>query len=278
METNLDPRLIEAMLSWQTELGADEFIGDGPVDRFAHAEAMAAEAAARAAAGPVAGSAPAPAPARRTPDAPAPARPPAVDPVAVARAMAAGADTLADLARVMGDFPHCELRRGARRTVFGQGLEDARVMIIGDAPRADEDRQGLPFAGPEGALLDRMLAAIGLDRHAEDRARAVRLAAVLPWRAPGDRDPDPAEMAMMLPFLARQVALVAPDVVVLMGNQACQAILGRPGILRLRGQWGECFDRPCLPMLHPAHLLRNPGAKREAWADLLSLQARLRTS
>ena len=266
MEMNMDPRLIEAMLSWQAELGADEFIGDGPVDRFAHAEAMAAEAEARAAAGPVAGSAP------------APARAPAVDPVAVARAMAAGVTTLADLARVMGDFPHCELRRGARRTVFGQGLEDARVMIIGDAPRADEDRQGLPFAGPEGAMLDRMLAAIGLDRHAEDRARAVRLAGVLPWRAPGDRDPDPAEMAMMLPFLARQVALVAPDVVVLMGNQACQAILGRPGILRLRGQWGECFDRPCLPMLHPAHLLRNPGAKREAWADLLSLQARLRTS
>ena len=127
-----------------------------------------------------------------------------------------------------------------------------------------------------GSYLDKMLAAIDMDRKAEDAERAVYITNVLPWRPPQNRDPKPEEIAMLLPFVERHVALVKPQVVVLMGNISCQAGLGRRGITKLRGTWTEAYGTPCLPMFHPAYLLRSPGAKREAWADLLELQARLR--
>ena len=136
-------------------------------------------------------------------------------------------------------------------------------------------RGGLLSAGP-GSYLDKMLAAIDMDRKAEDAGRAVYITNVLPWRPPQNRDPKPEEIAMLLPFVERHVALVNPQVVVLMGNISCQAGLGRRGITKLRGTWTEAYGAPCLPMFHPAYLLRSPGAKREAWADLLELQARLR--
>ncbi len=120
-----------------------------------------------------------------------------------------------------------------------------------------------------------MLAAIGLSRAAPDALAAVYITNVLPWRPPGNRDPEPAEIAQMLPFLARHVELADPDLIVLMGNAACKAALGKAGILRLRGHWTEAFGRPALPMTHPAYLLRQPHAKREAWADLLEIRARL---
>ncbi len=261
MSLELDPRLMLALLDWQAELGADEWIGDGPVDRFAMAEA-AAQAAALAPA---------------VPGTPAP--PPAaveVDAVAVAQQLAAAAQTLEDLAQAQAAFPHCELRKGARNFVFADGRAGARVMLVGEAPGADEDRQGKPFVGRAGQLLDLMLAAIGLDRQSPDLLNAAYIANVLPWRPPGNRDPEPAEIAMMQPFIRRHIQLAAPDILVVIGNHACQALLGRQGITRLRGQWTEALGRPALPMLHPAYLLRNPIAKREAWADLLSLQARLR--
>jgi DNA polymerase len=125
-------------------------------------------------------------------------------------------------------------------------------------------------------LLDRMLAAVGMDRAHPDPGRAVYITNVLPWRPPQNRDPEPAEVAMMLPFLRRHVELVGPDLLVLMGNHACGALLGQKGITRLRGSWGQALGRPALPMLHPAYLLRNPAAKREAWADWLALAARMR--
>ena len=109
-----------------------------------------------------------------------------------------------------------------------------------------------------------------------DAGRALYITNVLPWRPPENRDPAPEEIAMMLPFLRRHVELAGPELLVLMGNHACQALLGRKGIMRLRGHWTEALGRPALPMFHPAYLLRNPGAKREAWHDLLMLQARLR--
>ena len=129
--------------------------------------------------------------------------------------------------------------------------------------------------GRAGQLLDRMFAAIGLSRAAPDPGAALYLTNVLPWRPPGDRDPEAEEIAMMRPFVERHVALVDPDVVVLMGNTPCKAVLGQTGILRLRGQWAEVWGKPVLPMTHPRDLLRTPLAKREAWADLLSLKARL---
>lgn len=251
----MDPRLIAALLDWQAELGADEFIGDEGLDRFAIP------------APPVPGAA--------APAAPAPPPVAAADPVAEAQALAARAATLQQLAEFQAAYPHCELRKGARNFVFSDGLAGARVMVLGEAPGEDEDRQGRPFVGRAGQLLDRMLATIGLDRTDPDPARAVYITNVLPWRPPGNRDPEPAEMAMMLPFVRRHIELAAPQVLVLVGNHACQAILGQRGITKLRGRWAQALDLPVLPMLHPAYLLRNRHAKREAWDDLLTLQDRL---
>ena len=171
----------------------------------------------------------------------------------------------------MEAFSHCDLKLGASQLVFADGRPGARVMIVGEAPGRDEDRAGRPFVGRAGQLLDRMLAAIGLGRDA-----SVYITNVMPWRPPQNRDPRPEEIAMMKPFLARHVALAAPDLLVLVGNISCQAVLGKRGITRLRGTWQEALGRPALPMLHPAYLLRQPLAKRETWADLLALQARLR--
>jgi DNA polymerase len=124
--------------------------------------------------------------------------------------------------------------------------------------------------------LDKMLAAIGLARDAPDPGHAVYITNILPWRPPQNRDPRPDEIAMMMPFVQRHVTLADPEILVLMGNISCQAVLGRKGITRLRGQWTEAMDRPALPMFHPAFLLRQPAQKRAAWADLLDLQARLK--
>ena len=149
-------------------------------------------------------------------------------------------------------------------------------MIIGEAPGREEDLEARPFVGRAGQLLDRMLSAIGLSRTAHHADEPAYITNVLPWRPPSNRDPEPAEIAMMLPFLARHVKLVNPDLIVLMGNTPCSAALGKRGILRLRGNWAEAFGKPAMPMTHPAYLLRNPAAKREAWADLLDIKARLK--
>ena len=245
------------MLAWQIEAGADEAILDRPVDRYA-----------------LAGAAPSLPPVSHPgPPAPEPVQP--VDAVTEARAAARSAATLADLAAAIDAYPHCELRQGARQTVFSDGTPGARLMIVGEAPGRDEDIAGRPFVGRAGQLLDRLLDAIGHDRADPDPARAVYIANVLPWRPPGNRRPEPAEIEMMLPFLERHVTLAAPEILVLMGNTPCQAVLGRTGITRMRGQWTEAWGRPVLPMFHPAYLLRTPIAKREAWADLLSLKSRL---
>ena len=159
--------------------------------------------------------------------------------------------------------------------VFGDGNPSARVLILGEAPGSEEDREGRPFVGAAGQMLDKMFAAIGLSRTAEVPAHAVYITNVMPWRPPQNRDPSADEIAMMRPFVQRHIALVNPDVIVLMGNTPCQAVLGQRGILKLRGVWAEALGKPVLPMAHPAYLLRNPVAKREAWADLLALKARL---
>jgi DNA polymerase len=149
------------------------------------------------------------------------------------------------------------------------------VLILGEAPGSDEDREGRPFVGRAGQLLDRMFAAIGLSRDAADPALALYITNVMPWRPPANRDPEPAEIAMMRPFVERHIALANPEVIVVMGNTPLSALTGTKGILRARGNWTVALGKPVLPMTHPAYLLRNPAAKREAWADLLSLKARL---
>lgn len=247
----------KALLLWQMELGADEAIGEAPVNRYElPAEAPKPRAPAAQSAVPV-------------------AAPAAEDSVRVAEAAAAAAGDLDALREALGAYDHCELKLGARNLVFADGNPAARVMVIGEAPGRDEDLQGRPFVGRAGQLLDRMFDAIGLARHNPDAEHALYITNVLPWRPPQNRDPTAEEIAMMLPFVRRHVELADPEVLVLMGNHSCQALLGRKGITRLRGTWTEALGRPALPMFHPAYLLRTPQAKREAWHDLLMLRSRL---
>ncbi|GKY86295.1 uracil-DNA glycosylase [Sinisalibacter aestuarii] len=259
MDSAQDWHSAKALLEWYVELGAVDAVGDAAVDRYA------LEESAPKAAKPAAAAAP-----------PPPAEPPKLDHAAEAARLAAGAQDLDALAGAMCDFDGLELKKGARNFVFADGNPAARVMILGEAPGADEDRIGRPFVGRAGQLLDKMLAAIGLDRESADADRAVYITNVLPWRPPGNRTPTAEEVAMMVPFVTRHIALADPDVLILMGNTPCGALIGRSGILRMRGNWTQALDKPVMPMTHPAYLLRNPAAKREAWADLLEIQAKLR--
>ncbi len=263
MESPRDHHAALALLEWQVELGVTEAICDAPVNRYdlpaaqpsAHKQKTAGES---------------------TPP-PQGSVPPAVDPVQVARDAADRAADLTGLAAAMASYEHCELKRGAKNAVFADGNPSARVMVIGEAPGRDEDIQGKPFVGRAGQLLDRMFAAIGMARDATVAEDAIYITNILPWRPPQNRDPTAEEVAMLVPFLQRHVQLAAPQILVLMGNISCQALLGRKGITRMRGKWETVLGLPALPMFHPAYLLRNPHAKREAWHDLLMLQERLRS-
>lgn len=252
---SVDFHTARALLEWQIELGADECIGDAPVDRYELPVKLSKpkqpEAKPHLTKGPV--------------------RLAERDAVAEAQAAAKSASTLDELRAVLEAFDLCDLKKGARNMVFCDGIAGAPVMIVGEAPGVEEDRQGKPFVGASGQLLDRMFAAIGMGRTQADAP--IYITNTLPWRPPHNRDPKPEEIAMMLPFLIRHIQLAEPKVLVLMGNWACQALLSKRGITRLRGTWTQAVDKPALPMFHPAYLLRNPGAKRDAWADLLNLKA-----
>ena len=276
-----DPRAIESLLAFWTESGVDTLLGDTPLDRTALAPARvaaptrAAPPTARAAVAPAPTAAPAAARAVGT-QAPGP-EPAAVDPavLAEARRAAAAAQDLDELKAAIAAFDGCPLKPGARQAVFSRGRPDAPLMIIGEAPGGDEDLQGAPFVGRAGQLLDRMLAAAGL----ADRAFITN---TVFWRPPGNRTPLPAEQAVCAPFLERAIALVRPRALLLAGGASAKAMLKqREGILSLRGRWfawrGEDPDLevPALPTLHPAFLLRQPGAKRKSWEDLLILSDRL---
>lgn len=255
----------QALLEWQVALGVTDAISDMPVNRYAlEARQLPKLEAARPVAAP---------PVVRLPVGASLA-----DPVALATELARSADTLDGLRNAMAEFDLCDLKKGARNLVFADGRVDARVMIVGEAPGREEDLQGLPFVGEAGQLLDRMLATIGMARDHADAARSVYITNILPYRPPQNRDPSADERAMFRPFVQRHIELVAPDVLVLMGRISTETLLAtKEGITRIRGQWRAYHGLPCLPMLHPAYLLRNPPAKREAWADLLTLQAKLRT-
>jgi DNA polymerase len=249
-----------AALAWQADLGVTEVIGDDPVDRYELPAAAAPMPVAQAAA---------------KQSAPARTDPPKDGAPAIATRMAEACTDLTALKAAIDAFEHCELKKGARNLVFSDGNPAARLMVIGEAPGRDEDIAGRPFVGHAGQLLDRMLGAIGLSRGAEEALDAAYITNVMPWRPPANRDPDEEEIAMMRPFLARHIALVKPAVIIATGNIACTALLGKRGILRLRGNWVQTQGIPVMPMTHPAYLLRNPAAKREAWADLLAVKAKL---
>jgi uracil-DNA glycosylase family 4 len=277
-----------AMLRWQIEMGADEAIGEDPVDRTAVPAPLPAAAPLPTAVQAPAGEARRPAAARNATSAPA-ARAPAPPQraqvalespqlVEDARSIAARCNTAAELEAAIKAFDGCALKRTARNTVFADGQPDAPIMVIGEAPGGDEDRLGKPFVGVSGQLLDRMFAAIGMER-----TRNLYITNVLFWRPPGNRTPTPGETAICVAFTRRHIELVRPKIVVLAGAVPAKTLLDTTeGITRLRGRWfdypmADGSTIPALPTLHPAYLLRSPGAKRQSWRDLLLLQERLQS-
>ncbi|MBL4806814.1 MAG: uracil-DNA glycosylase [Rhodobacteraceae bacterium] len=246
-----------AILDWLVELGANEAIGEVGINRYEMPDPTPAKKAAMSK----------PAVAKTTPS----------EPTQIGtEALADACFDLDGLQEAITNFDGCDLKRGAKNTVFADGNPAAKVMVIGEAPGREEDHIGKPFIGPAGQLLDKMLAAIGLSRNAEDAAQAVYITNIIPWRPPQNRDPSPEEIAVMKPFLMRHIALIKPDFLLLMGNPATKTLLDTQiGITRMRGKWGEVAGIPALPMFHPAYLLRTPAQKRAAWADLLSLKKRI---
>ena len=265
-----------ALLAWYIEAGADDALGEHPVNRYATTVAAPPTAPPpRPAAAPHA-------PATASPRRPVVAAAPTVRVEAVpaayrsARELAGAARTLEELAEAVSAFDGCALKATATNLVFGDGNPEARIMFVGEAPGADEDRIGRPFVGVSGQLLDRMLACIGLDRSRFYITNTVY------WRPPGNRQPTAEEIAACQPFLERHIELVSPAILVAVGGAAAKALLARnEGIMKLRGRWFEYgsvgMQRP-VPITaihHPAYLLRQPAQKREAWRDLLALRERL---
>ena len=255
------------LLRWYVDAGVDETIGDAPINRFETPEPAAAPAA------------PVEKPAQIKQQ-PSSAKPDVITPepadqtAATAKALAEGCDTLEALHAAIESFDQCPLKATAQNLVFSDGNPEAGLMLIGEAPGADEDRQGLPFVGVSGQLLDRMLAAIERDR------TSAYITNILPWRPPGNRKPTPFVSELCLPFLQRHIELVQPKVIVLLGGTSAATLLNTTtGITKLRGKWDTYkvhgADVPTLPTYHPAYLLRQPALKRDAWRDMLSLQKRL---
>jgi DNA polymerase len=258
-----------ALLEWYVEAGVDIALDETPTDRLASP------------------SPPPPADIRPVGLFEAPPRqanglaatpvPAAEEITRAAREIARSTKTLDELREALASFDGCNLKLTATQLVFADGNPQARVMLVGEAPGRDEDIQGLPFVGRSGQLLDRILAAVGLDRN------SVYIANVVPWRPPGNRTPTPQETASCRPFLDRQIELVDPDFLICLGGAAAKELMNTSeGILRLRGNWRD-FDIGtrtirAMATLHPAYLLRQPLQKRLAWRDFLALRAALDAS
>lgn len=251
------------LVTWYAEMGITEALDETPRNHFA--EPLPAPAPPRPAPGtrPTLAARPIPA-AATAPD----------DAALSAKALAQQAMNLGQLKEALARFEGCALKATAKNLVFADGNPEGRVMFVGEAPGADEDRIGLPFVGRSGQLLDRMLAAIGLTRKEH-----VYIANLLPWRPPGNRTPTPQEVAICLPFIQRQIELADPDILVCIGGPSAQGLLGLTGILASRGKWTE-YDTGsrrirAFATLHPAYLLRQPLQKRLAWRDMRALKAAL---
>ena len=252
------------LLDFYLEAGADAFVGEEAVDRFAMAEpAPAAPRAAKPVLNTeIARAAPIAAP--QAPDAAA----------LEAREAAKSAQSLEELRAILEKFDGCALKATATRLVFADGNPKSRVMFVGEAPGRDEDIEGLPFVGRSGKLLDLMLAAIGLDR------TSVYIANIVPWRPPGNRTPTPQESQICLPFILRQIELSDADVLVCLGGPSAQTLLGiKEGITKTRGRWFQFNsgnrEIRAIPTFHPAFLLRSPLQKRFAWRDFLAIKKAL---
>lgn len=245
-----------ARLRWLMEMGADELIGETPHNRCLPTAAAS------------------PKPTIHHPAAPAPL---ALTPTPQSSAtLAAQADTLNTLRDVIERYEGSALKRPGLKTVFADGVPTAPVMVVGEGPGAEEDRQGLPFVGPSGQLLDKIAAAVGLSRQSN-----LYITNISPWRPPGNRAPTVEELVDLVPFVHRHIELIAPKIIILLGGSACRAVLDTStGITRLRGQW-QTVDRHAgravMPSFHPAYLLRRPEAKAQAWSDWLRIADKLKT-
>lgn len=277
-DLSLMPDDAAALLRWYVDQGLDETIGEDAIDRFALGPPAAATATITPLAAPAA-----------TPVAPTPIRPTAPPPqrapiplespqlVEDAREVARKATSIAELEAAVRAFEGCALKRTAKNTVFADGVIGAPVMIVGEAPGADEDRLGKPFVGVSGQLMDRMFEAIGMSRE-----RDLYITNILFWRPPGNRTPTLAEQAICLAFTRRHIELARPKLLVLAGGTAVKAVLDTTeGITRLRGKWttlrlDDGTEVPTLPTFHPAYLLRTPASKRQSWWDLLAVEKRLK--
>jgi DNA polymerase len=292
---NADPADLRAILAFYVEAGVDAVLQEEPVDRFA------GDAGAAFASEP--GASPAPDQALRSasdaaakptrasllagvgganlsramaaPTQPLVDAPPSADAaIMAARELAKSAASLDDLRALLDRFEGCGLRRTAKQLVFAAGNPQARVMFVGEAPGREEDLEGLPFVGRSGQLLDRVMAAIGLDRS------NAYIANVIPWRPPGNRTPTPQETQICLPFTQRQIELADPDVLVCLGGPSAQTLLGiKEGIRRARGRWHAYHtgtrEIRAIATFHPAYLLRNPIEKRFVWRDFLAIRKAL---
>ena len=254
-QNDMTPQRAAAILGWLAEMGADEIIAELPVDRLAPPPAAPVTA-------------------------PQVVQPAALQPGEASAHPASACQTLADIVTALSAFDACPLKKTATNLCYADGNPRARVMLVGEAPGRDEDLQGKPFVGRSGQLLDRMLAAIGLSRQADDRESSVFITNVIFWRPPGNRTPTEAESTMCLPFLLRTIELQKPDFIVCLGATPAHRLTGRrDGILKMRGKWTEANVSgrtiPLLPTLHPAYLLRQPAQKRLAWRDMLALRQML---
>ena len=286
MEQSADPRLV-ALVAWYRDMGITDALVDQPLDWLAIGETADDRLTVRNPPPPTAAQAARPAPTQRPAygdPGPAPVEPPRAAPrtfpsIAPAAAElaantdAASARTLEELRARLEAFEGCALKATAKNLCFYRGAPKARLMLIGEAPGRDEDIQGQPFVGRAGQLLDRMLAAINLS--ADD----VHITNIVYWRPPGNRTPTPQEALVCRPFLMRQIELVGPEFLLLLGGAAAKSVFGTAdGILRVRGKWRQVEvagqNLPAIAMLHPAYLLRTQAAKRQAWRDLLAVRAK----
>lgn len=289
---DLSPAELAALLHFHADAGVEWLLEEEAIDRFAEFEAM--KAARRPAAAqaqqqrPAAGERPAPgqtpvrpnaaarpAPAERAASGPQPAIPDG-EAVQQARFVAETARSLVELKTAIEAFNGCNLKHSARSTIFASGDAESGIMVIGSAPSAEDDREGMPFSGKSGQLFDKMLAAIGLTRS------NVLLTQVIPWRPPGNRAPSAAEMDICRPFIERQIALAEPKAILLLGNFSARFFFGENDTIHgLRGRWKEIAAADCvipaIASLHPQDLLTAPVNKRLAWNDLLAFQAKLKS-
>ncbi|MCZ7854592.1 uracil-DNA glycosylase [Agrobacterium salinitolerans] len=286
---DLSPAELAALLHFHADAGVDWLLEETPVDRFAEfaaarparsAPAREVPEASRQMERPAERRADAPqrqAATRSTPVAPAIQQNVAMpdeQAVAAARFAAESARSLGELKTALEGFNGCNLKNSARNTIFSEGDPASAIMVIGPMPDADDDREGTPFAGKTGLLLERMLAAIGLERS------AIMLGNVVPWRPPGNRPPTQAEMDICRPFIERQIALAEPKHLLLLGNFTARFFFGGTGTIHtMRGQWRDVAAGhlivPALASLHPQELLNAPASKSLAWQDLLAFQAKI---